>query len=78
MNLNQIFNMFARMVTRRAVNWGMNKGIGHVSKRMGGTTAKGKPTAAANKQAANKQARNMRAATKRARQAARITRRMGR
>lgn len=73
MNLNQIFNMLARMVTRRAVNWGMNKGIGHVSKRMGGTTAKGKPTAAA-----NKQVRNMREATKRARQAARITRRMGR
>lgn len=73
MNLNRIFNMLARMVTRRAVNWGMNKGIGHVSKRMGGTTAKGKPTAAA-----NKQARNMREATKRARQAARITRRMGR
>ena len=73
MNLNQIFNMFARMVTRRAVNWGMNKGIGHVSKRMGGTAAKGQPTSAA-----NKQARNMREATKRARQAARITRRMGR
>lgn len=73
MNLNQIFNMLARMVTRRAVNWGMNKGIGHVSKRMGGTTAKGQPTSAA-----NKQARNMREATKRARQAARITRRMGR
>ena len=27
MNLNQIFGMFARMVTRRAMNWGMNKGI---------------------------------------------------
>ena len=73
MNLNQIFGMFARMVTRRAMNWGMNKGIDYASKRTGGKTAAGKPTPAS-----KKQAKNMRQTAKRARQAAQITRRLDR
>ncbi|MBM3604014.1 MAG: hypothetical protein FJX25_04480 [Alphaproteobacteria bacterium] len=32
MNMNQLFNMFARLVMRRAMNWGINKGM----KGMGG------------------------------------------
>lgn len=32
MNLNHLVNMFMRIVTRRAMNWGINKGIGKMSK----------------------------------------------
>ena len=67
MSLNQIIRMLTRMVSRRALNWGVNKGIGPIAK------SGGKP---ANVSA--KQAKDMRAAVKRARQAARLTRRIGR
>lgn len=64
MNANQLFNMFARMLSRRLMNWGVNKGVGRLSKT-GGKLTPG-------------QARATREAVKRARQAARLTRRIGR
>jgi hypothetical protein len=67
MNLNRIINMLTRMVTRRAMNWGVNKGIDRIAKS--GT----KPA-----HVSAKQAKDMRTAVKRARQAARLTRRIGR
>lgn len=71
MNLNGLFGPIGRMLTRRLMSWGMNKGIDLATRRTGGTTADGKPSP----QAA-KQAKGARQAVKRARQAARITRRM--
>lgn len=68
MGLNRIINMLTRMVSRRAVNWGINKDIGHFSKTNGKTPAKLTP----------QQAKATRQAVKRARQAARLTRRIGR
>lgn len=64
MNLNQIVNMLTRMLTRRAVNWSINKARQKPGKAAAGT----KPT----------QSNEHRAAVKRARQAARLTRRIGR
>lgn len=79
MNLNMVINMFTRLVMRRAMNWGINKGMSQVSRR--GTrarpddgqltddgTAPHTPPAAAKK----KQARDI---SKRARIASRMTRR---
>jgi len=72
MNWNSLLNgPLGRMLTRRPMDWGMNKGIDVATRRSGGTTADGKPSAAA-----TKQAKAARQAVKRARQAARITRRM--
>lgn len=67
MGLNRIFTMLTRMVSRRAMNWGINKGIDRMAK------SGGKPT-----HVSAKQAKDMRTAVKRARQAARLTRRIGR
>ncbi|MTE00057.1 hypothetical protein GIY56_07145 [Paracoccus sp. YIM 132242] len=67
MSLNSIINTLTRMVSRRAMNWGINKGIDRVAK------SGGKPA-----QVSAKQAKDMRMAVKRARQAARLTRRIGR
>lgn len=69
MNFNQLLNMIARMLTRRAVNWGINKGIGRAAR----TGGKGRASPAE-----RKQAQQNRAAVKRARQAARLARRIGR
>ncbi|WP_304617663.1 hypothetical protein [Paracoccus sp. (in: a-proteobacteria)] len=33
MNMNQIINMFTRLVMRRAMNWGINKGMDQLSRR---------------------------------------------
>lgn len=72
MNWNSLLSgPLGRMLTRRLMNWGMNKSIDIATRRTGGTTAEGKPSA----QAA-KQAKTARQAVKRARQAARITRRL--
>ena len=71
MNLNGLLGPLGRMLTRRLMNWGMNKGIDLATRRTGGTTADGKPSP----QAA-KQAKAAREAVKRARQAARISRRL--
>lgn len=66
MNANMLINMFTRLVTRRLMNWGINKGIGSVSKsgkRTSGKAGQGKG-AGFNK--------------KRTKQAARLLRRIGR
>jgi hypothetical protein len=64
MDFGRIVNMILNTLLRRAVNTGINKGIKHMS-------AKGAPKGAAPHS-------NAREITKRARQAARITRKMGR
>ena len=67
MSLQSIINTLTRMVSRRALNWGINKGIDRIAK------SGGKPD-----KVSAKQAKDMRTAVKRARQAARLTRRIGR
>ena len=73
MNVNGILNQIARIFVNRAVNWGIRKGTDTLAKRSGGTTASGKMTPQA-----RKQVHTSREAIKRGRQAARITRRLGR
>lgn len=68
-----IANFLMRLFARRAGNWGVRKGTDMIARRSGGASAGGKMSPAA-----KKQARDMRQAVKRARQAARITRRLGR
>jgi len=70
MNFDQIFNMFSRLVLRRAMNWGITKGIDTVA-------GKGKPAADMTSQERHLAHRG-RDAAKMARKAARITRRLGR
>lgn len=74
MNMNSLINMFGRMLTRRAMNWGINKGISTISKARGGQAGAqaGKPAAT------SQQNKALRENAKRARQAARITRKIGR
>lgn len=67
MILNRILSTLTRMVGRRLLHWGVNKGIDRIA-RTGGKPAS----------VSAKQAKDMRAAVKRARQAARLTRRIGR
>jgi len=40
MNMNQLINMFTRMVTKRLMNWGINKGMDTMS---GGKTNRSRP-----------------------------------
>ena len=47
MNLNGLFGPIGRMLTRRLMSWGMNKGIDLATRRTGGTTTDGKPSPAA-------------------------------
>jgi len=66
MNLNQIMTMVMRLFVRKGVNWGINKGAAIVAKRN-----PAKPGGVDQSTAA-------RDIAKRARQAAKITRRIGR
>jgi hypothetical protein len=66
MNLNQIVNMVMRIFVRKGVNWGINKGVDAVAQR-----SPGKPVGPS-------QSAGVRDVAKRARQAAKITRRLGR
>lgn len=68
MDLGKIVQMILNMVLRRAVNFGINKGIDAVA-------GKGKPAAQMTPEE-RKAAATSRAAVKRARQAAKITRRL--
>jgi hypothetical protein len=70
MNANQIINMVMRMLGRRLINGGINKGIDLAAGR-------GKPAAEMTPEE-HAQATQARQLAKRARQAARITRRLGR
>ncbi|AMY69768.1 hypothetical protein [Frigidibacter mobilis] len=76
MNLNQIVSMILNTLMRKAVNKGVNAGMGHLGKgkKPAGTAAK---TSASNGQtvAQSKAGRDL---AKRARQAAQVTRRLGR
>ena len=73
MNLHQIVNMVVRMLMRRGINWGITKGIGLTARR-------GKPAQDTRPEEMTpedrKQAQVARDTAKRARKAARITRRM--
>ena len=62
--MNRIITMIINQIMRRAVNYGINKGVSHFA-------SKSKPAAPAQTNAA-------RGTAKRARQAARITRKLGR
>ncbi|OYX44260.1 MAG: hypothetical protein B7Z02_05750 [Rhodobacterales bacterium 32-67-9] len=70
MKLNQIVDMIVRTVMRRVINLGINKGIDYASRR-----GQQKPGAGGGD---HSQSRDARALAKRARQAAKITRRLGR
>jgi hypothetical protein len=70
MDFNRLAQMLMRIFTRKAVNFGIRKGTGMIA-------GKGKP-GAGGKAADATQANAARDTAKRARQAARITRRLGR
>jgi hypothetical protein len=77
MTLNQIWNMVLRIFIRKGVNWGINKGMGHMSsagRKAAGAGARQGGAGPANAAQAH-QAREL---AKRARKAARLTRRVGR
>ena len=67
-----IVRFLSRLFARRVTNWGIRKGTNAIASRSGGAAA-GKMSPAA-----RKQAKDMRQAVKRARMAARVTRRLGR
>lgn len=66
MNLNQILNMVTRLFVRKGVNWGVNKGTKAIAKR------------SAAKPVVTDHTNHARDVAKRARQAAKVTRRIGR
>lgn len=70
MNLNQIINLITRIFVRKAVNSGINKGIDFAARR--GKAAKDMTPAE------HAQANSAREMAKKARKAARVTRRLGR
>lgn len=68
MNANRMIGMLGRIFGRRLLNWGIGKGINRLARPGAGRAPALTP----------EQARTARMAVKKARQAARITRRMGR
>ncbi|MDO5621095.1 MAG: hypothetical protein Q4G24_06465 [Paracoccus sp. (in: a-proteobacteria)] len=76
MNMNQILNMLQRMLLRRAMNWGINKGIGMLGKRTAQNGAQTDQPEAPMTPEERKRVQQSRDMAKRARQAARITRRL--
>jgi hypothetical protein len=73
MDLNGLINMITRIFVRKAINTGINKGLGQMARKGGSGVGKGAPTPAD-----RDQAHHARETAKRARKAARLTRRMGR
>ncbi|MEZ5779453.1 MAG: hypothetical protein R3E44_13920 [Paracoccaceae bacterium] len=71
MNLNRLINMVVNVVMRRLINTGINKGIGWWSRRGQKPAAPVTSTEALHRHEARETA-------KRARQAAKVTRRLGR
>lgn len=71
MNLNRFLNMVVNVVTRRLINAGINHGLRWFNRRSASAAQPPVPPEEQQKQAA-------RAAAKRARQAAKVTRRIGR
>ena len=74
MNLNQIVNMVIRLVMRKAINGGINAGMKGVSRLGKGKAADGSPATSADAS----QKAQARDTAKRARQAAKVTRKLGR
>lgn len=70
MNIERLITMAVNIVTRRLINFGINKGVDAVAR-------KGKPKGRMTAED-RKQVQDARALAKRARQAAKITRRLGR
>ena len=70
MNAQRLINMIVNIVTRRLINFGINKGIDLAARK-----GKPKDQMTAKDQ---KQEKDARETAKRARQAAKVTRRMGR
>jgi hypothetical protein len=81
MTLNQIWNMVLRIFIRKGVNWGINKGMRHMPsagrKAAGAGTRQGTQPGGGSP-ADGAQAHQARELAKRARKAARLTRRTGR
>ncbi|MFN3275305.1 MAG: hypothetical protein ACK41U_11590 [Paracoccus sp. (in: a-proteobacteria)] len=78
MNMNRIISMFTRLVMRRAMNWGLNKGISQVSRK--GTRARPEDDhltddGTAPRTPAGAKKKQSRDIAKRARTASRMTRR---
>lgn len=71
MKVGTIFGRFGRMLTNRMLRWGMRKGIDKAARLSAGSGPVGKAAPASQRQ--SKAARDT---VKRARQAARVTRRM--
>jgi len=71
MNMGRLINMVINQILRRVVNAGINKGMRTMSKGQGATKSPNQPGSPS-------QAGTARDTAKRARQAARITRRLGR
>ncbi len=66
MNMNMLINMFTKLIARKAMNWGINKGVDTFAR-------KGDPTdAGGNKQRPNQQTKNI---AKRMKTLGRMTRR---
>lgn len=76
MNLNQIVSMIMNTLMRKAVNKGVNAGMGYLSKGKKPASTAAKTPVSDGKTAA--QAKASRDMAKRARQAAQVTRRLGR
>ena len=54
MNANQLISMFTRLVARRAMTWGINKGLGTLSRGKTGTGKTGFGTAGFGKSGSGK------------------------
>jgi len=67
MNMNALINMFTRMIARKAMNWGINKGINSMSRKddpsNGAPT--NKPQSSKQKQEIAKRMRNLNRMTRR-------------
>lgn len=78
--MSNIFNQITRFFTNKLMNWGMRRATKALSQPSKGTKPGGKPggTAKAASPQMQQQQKAAREAAKRARQAAQITRRLGR
>ncbi len=76
MNVNSLINLVIRQVMRRAINTGLNAGIDAASRKMSRGKATAEPDGGT--QAARPQSTDARNVARRASQAARLTRKMGR
>jgi hypothetical protein len=79
MNFDRIVSMFMRVIGRRLINGGINKGMALAARKgKSATPAAASAKAVPQSDAERQQTQSARDTAKRARQAARITRRLGR